>query len=225
MNYNLLLVEDDVDLASTIIDYLALEKIYCDHASNGMLAMELLQQHQFDVVILDINMPHMDGINVCKKMREFGLTTPVLMLTARDTLEDKLAGFNAGTDDYLVKPFAMLELIARIQVLAKRISGQVNKLSIHGVELNFTAKLAYRNGRKLTLTPTGWNILEILMRKANSVITRQQLVQSIWGNSGPESNSLKVHLFKLRQQLNQNDAAELIHTVPGQGFIFKNKND
>lgn len=135
MNYNLLLVEDDVDLASTIIDYLALEKIYCDHASNGMLAMELLQQHQFDVVILDINMPHMDGINVCKKMREFGLTTPVLMLTARDTLEDKLAGFNAGTDDYLVKPFAMLELIARIQVLAKRISGQVNKLSIHGLSL------------------------------------------------------------------------------------------
>lgn len=98
MNYNLLLVEDDVDLASTVIDYLALEKIYCDHASNGMLAIELLQQHQFDVVILDINMPHMDGISVCKKMRELGLTTPVIMLTARDTLEDKLAGFNAGTE-------------------------------------------------------------------------------------------------------------------------------
>jgi DNA-binding response OmpR family regulator len=225
MNYNLLLVEDDVDLASTIIEYLALEQIYCDHASNGMLAMELLQQHQFDVVILDINMPHMDGINVCKKMRELGLTTPILMLTARDTLEDKLAGFSAGTDDYLVKPFAMLELIARVQVLAQRISGQVNILSMHGVELNFTEKLAYRNSRKLALTPTGWNILEMLMRKANTVVSRQQLVRNIWGDFSPESNSLKVHLFKLRQQLNQNDAFELIHTIPGQGLIFKNKND
>ena len=225
MNYNLLLVEDDVDLASTVIDYLALEKIYCDHASNGMLAIELLQQHQFDVVILDINMPHMDGISVCKKMRELGLTTPVIMLTARDTLEDKLAGFNAGTDDYLVKPFAMLELVARIQVLAKRISGQTSKLSLYGVELNFTAKSAYRNNRKLSLTSTGLSILEILMRKANNVISRQQLIQNIWGDFSPESNSLKVHLFKLRQQLNQNGAPELIHTVPGQGFIFQNKND
>ena len=225
MNYNLLLVEDDVDLASTVIDYLALEKIYCDHASNGMLAIELLQQHQFDVVILDINMPHMDGISVCKKMRELGSTTPVIMLTARDTLEDKLAGFNAGTDDYLVKPFAMLELVARIQVLAKRISGQTSKLSLYGVELNFTAKSAYRNNRKLSLTPTGLSILEILMRKANNVISRQQLIQNIWGDFSPESNSLKVHLFKLRQQLNQNGAPELIHTVPGQGFIFQNKND
>lgn len=225
MNYNILLVEDDVDLASTIIDYLALEKIYCDHASNGMLAIELLQQHQFDVVILDINMPLMDSISVCKRMREIGLTTPVLMLTARDTLEDKLTGFKAGTDDYLIKPFAMLELIARIQVLANRISGQVKQLSMFGVELNLTAKLAYRNGEKLALTPTGWNILELLMRKANSVISRQQLIQNIWGDDSPESNSLKVHLFKLRQQLNKHNSAELIHTIPGQGFIFKDNND
>lgn len=225
MNYNVLLVEDDLDLASTIIEYLALENIYCDHASNGMLALTLLKQHSFDVVVLDINMPHMDGLSVCMKMRELGISTPIIMLTARDTLEDKLAGFNAGSDDYLIKPFAMLELIARIQVLAKRISGQSNKLTKYGVELNFSEKQAHRNGRRLSLSPTGWMLLELLMRKANNVLTRQQLLQTVWGDSSPESNSLKVHLFKLRQQLNKNNEPELIHTIPGQGFIFKNKND
>ena len=114
---NLLLVEDDLDLATAIVDYLELESIQCDHAGNGAAGLNLIESNDYQAIILDLNLPKMDGLAVCKNMRKQGIDTPVLMLTARDGLEDKLIGFDAGADDYLVKPFAMQELIARIQVL------------------------------------------------------------------------------------------------------------
>ncbi len=116
MNIRVLLVEDDLDLAATVIDYLELEGIICDHAANGIAGLQFISQQYFDVMILDVNMPRMDGLTVCKKMRDQGISTPVLMLTARDTLDDKLAGFAVGSDDYLVKPFDLRELMARIEV-------------------------------------------------------------------------------------------------------------
>ena len=129
---NVLLVEDDIDLATTIVDYLELESMACDHASNGLMGLNLIENAEYQVIILDINMPKMDGITLCKRMREIGIDTPVLMLTARDTLDNKLEGFNAGSDDYLVKPFAMQELIARIQVLGRRRSGETKRLMVGG---------------------------------------------------------------------------------------------
>ena len=133
---NVLLVEDDIDLATTIVDYLELESMACDHASNGLMGLNLIENAEYQVIILDINMPKMDGITLCKRMREIGIDTPVLMLTARDTLDNKLEGFNAGSDDYLVKPFAMQELIARIQVLGRRRSGETKRLMVGGLTLS-----------------------------------------------------------------------------------------
>ena len=127
---NVLLVEDDIDLASTIVDYLELETIQCDHASNGLLGLNLIERQPYQVIILDINMPKMDGLTLCALLRERGLDTPVLMLTARDSLNDKLQGFQVGSDDYLIKPFAMQELVARVQVLARRRSGEVKRLTL-----------------------------------------------------------------------------------------------
>ena len=224
MNYSVLLVEDDIDLAATVIDYLELEGICCDHASNGVAGLELLtgsNRAYYDLIILDLNMPHMDGLTLCKVIRDQGLTIPVIMLTACDTLNGKLAGFDSGSDDYMTKPFAMQELVARIKVLAKRSSGQVNKLSQNGLELNLSLKTALRGTRTLQLSPTGWIILELLMRKSPQVVSRQQLAQAIWGDEQPDSNSLKVHLFKLRQQVDNANEAKLIHTIAGQGVALR----
>ena len=126
---NVLLVEDDIDLATTIVDYLEIESIECDHASNGVMGLNLIERNQYQMIILDVNMPKMDGLTMCKTLRERGIDTPVLMLTARDSLDNKLEGFAAGSDDYLVKPFAMKELVARVKVLAKRKSGEVKRLT------------------------------------------------------------------------------------------------
>ena len=160
-----LLVEDDIDLATTIIDYLQLEDIVCDHAANGAACLQLMNENQYDVLLLDVNMPRMDGLTVCKTLRGQGVETAILMLTARDTLEDKLAGFQSGSDDYMVKPFEMLELVARIQVLSKRRSGQSMLLTIDELKVNFSEKTAKRAQRDMQLSPTGRILLETLMRK------------------------------------------------------------
>jgi DNA-binding response OmpR family regulator len=221
MNYQVLLVEDDLDLAATIVDYLELEKISCDHAANGIAGLKFINQQHYDVVILDVNLPRMDGLTVCKNMREQGINIPVLMLTARETLDDKLAGFAVGSDDYMVKPFEMLELIARIHVLANRRSGLTNILSLHGVDVDFSAKTVKRDGSILQLSPTGWKILEVLMRKSPEVVSKDQLLNAVWGDELPDSDSLKVHLFKLRQVIDRKSQNKLIQTVAGQGFVFR----
>jgi DNA-binding response OmpR family regulator len=163
----------------------------------------------------------MDGLTVCKTMREQGINIPVLMLTARETLDDKLAGFAVGSDDYMVKPFEMLELIARIHVLANRRSGLTNILSLHGVDVDFSAKTVKRDGSILQLSPTGWKILEVLMRKSPEVVSKDQLLNAVWGDELPDSDSLKVHLFKLRQVIDRKSQNKLIQTVAGQGFVFR----
>ena len=229
-----LLVEDDLDLASTVIDYLEFENIDCDHAANGIAGLQLIEQqeknHPYEVIILDVNMPRMDGLTMCNTLREQGINIPVLMLTARDTLEDKLAGFDVGIDDYMVKPFEMLELVARLKVLSNRRSGKISKVSLHGLSVDFSQKTASRNNRSLHLSPTGWKLLEALMRKSPEVLSRQQLSHAVWGDDVPDSNSLKVHLFKLRQQIDNqgygdDQEPKLIHTIAGQGVTFALKNN
>ncbi|MFV1985311.1 MAG: response regulator transcription factor [Thiohalomonadales bacterium] len=220
-NINVLLVEDDIDLSASISEYLALENIQCDFAYNGQSGLQLAKQNPFDVVLLDINLPQLDGLNVCEQLRLSGIDTPVLMLTARDTLDDKLAGFRAGTDDYLVKPFALDELIARIQVLSTRRSGQMQKLHIVDLEMNFLRHEVKRANKILTVTPIGWKILETLMRASPAIITRKQLQQAVWSDEPPDSNSLKVHLFKLRQQVDVPFEKKLIHTLSGKGFTLR----
>jgi len=221
MKRHVLLVEDDLDLAATMIDYLDLEGIICDHAANGIAGLALINQNSYDVVILDVNMPRMDGLAVCKNMRVQGMITPVLMLTARDTLDDKLAGFAVGSDDYMVKPFEMLELVARIHVLANRRSGQSSKFKVDDLIVDFDEKNARRAQRTLQFSPIGWKILEVLMRNSPSVVSRNKISQVIWGDELPDSNSLKVHLFKLRQQVDNDTDEKLIHTISGQGFVLR----
>lgn len=148
-----LLVEDDRDLAASVADYLALEHISVDHAYNGQAGLNLAKQNHYDVLLLDLMLPRMDGLSVCEQLRSAGVDTPILMLTARDTLEDKIAGFDAGTDDYLVKPFAMEELVIRVRALAKRRSGQVQKLSVADLTMDLDARTITRAGQNVKLPP------------------------------------------------------------------------
>ncbi|MEZ8625654.1 response regulator transcription factor [Vibrio splendidus] len=217
----LLLVEDDLDLATAVIDYLDLEDIQCDHAANGLAGLNLIETNRYDAVILDLNLPKMNGLQVCENLRARGIDTPVLMLTARDTLDDKLTGFSKGADDYLIKPFAMEELIVRAQVLAKRRSGQVSRLSVSDLEIDLKQHQAYRANLPLKLSPTALKILEVLMRSSPNPVSRETIMQGVWGDDQPDSNSLKVHIFNLRKQVDAEQDNKLLHTIAGKGFAIK----
>ncbi|MFV0448685.1 MAG: response regulator transcription factor [Vibrio sp.] len=213
-----LLVEDDLDLATALIDYMSLEDIECDYAADGQVGYNLIMSHRYDVIILDLNLPKIEGLAVCERIRNNGVESPVLMLTARDTLDDKLEGFSRGADDYLVKPFAMEELLVRMKVLAKRRSGQISKLVIADLELDLSHRQATRAGRELKLSPIAIKILEVLMREYPAAVSREKIVQIVWGDEQPDSNSLKVHIFNLRKQVDQSEWSPLIQTISGFGF-------
>ncbi len=223
-NIEILLVEDDIDLASSIADFLALEGITCDHAYNGQSGLKLATENSYQVLVLDLMLPRMDGITLCEKLRQQGADTPILMLTARDTLEDKIAGFRAGTDDYLVKPFAMEELTMRIRSLAVRRSGQVRKLQVGSLVLNLDSRHASRDGVTLKLTPSCWTLLETLMRASPNPVSRKDLEYSLWQDSPPDTNSLKVHMYNLRQQIDKPFSQTMIHTLSQHGFVLRDSN-
>lgn len=216
-----LIVEDDIDLATAIIDYMELEDIDTDYAADGQVGLNLIVQNEYDVVLLDINLPKIEGLVVCERIRAKGIDTPVLMLTARDTLDDKLIGFSKGADDYLVKPFAMEELIARVKVLSKRKSGQTTKLTVNELTFDIMCREVYRGERLLKLSPIATKILELLMRESPNAVSREKIMQHVWGDDAPDSNSLKVHIFNLRKQIDGEQEPHLVHTIPSFGFAIK----
>ncbi|GEK72394.1 response regulator transcription factor [Halomonas sp. HG01] len=218
---SVLLIEDDIDLAETLIDYLALEGMRCDHAANGVAGLELVERQPPDLVLLDLHLPRLDGLRVCERLREAGRDIPVLMLTARDALDDKLAGFAAGTDDYLVKPFELRELAARVHALARRRSGQSQRLGCADLEMHLGERRVTRAGRPIHLSPTGWRLLEALLRASPNVVSRAALETTLWGEDVPDSNSLKVHLYHLRQAVDVPFEFPLVQTVPGHGVALR----
>lgn len=220
-----LLVEDSLSLAKTVVEYLALENIDCDYAANGAAGLQLALRNPYQAILLDVNLPRMNGLEVCEALRRRGLDVPVLMLTARDTLTDKLAGFDAGTDDYLVKPFQMAELAARIKALADRRSAQAKLLRVGDLELDLSTRTATRAGRRLSLTPTGWTVLEVLMRNAPSIVSRTALAQALWGDDQPETDALKVHLYRLRQQVDKPFPFAMIRTLANHGVAIRAPGD
>ena len=224
MSINVLLVEDDIDLATTVVDYLEIEDISCDHAANGVQGLSLIELNDYHVILLDLNLPRLDGLSVCQKVRESSKDTPILMLTARDSLKDKLAGFDVGTDDYLVKPFEIEELLVRIIALSKRRSGQVSTLNIGELALQLKACSATYSGKTVKLTPITFKLLEKFMRETPKAVSRKALIQSVWGEEQPDSNSLKVHIHHLRKQLEKVNANLSIDTEIGFGFALREKS-
>ena len=221
-----LLIEDNRALAETVVSYLELEGIDCDYAATGSHGLSLAMANRFDAILLDINLPRLNGLQVCAALRDAGIDVPVLMLTARDTLEDKLAGFDAGTDDYLVKPFELRELAARVKALAKRRESTGSLLEIGPIKMDLARKVVSRAGSTLNLTPTGWKILELLMRASPNVVDRQSIERAVWGDTDlPDTDTLKVHLFKLRQQVDKPFGSNLIQTIASHGVALRLPHD
>ncbi|MGL6315078.1 response regulator transcription factor [Vibrio sp. WXL103] len=221
MTVSVLLIEDDKDLAEAISDYMELDGFEFDFAYNGLSGRDLALKHPYDIILTDLNMPKMDGIDVCQSIRDKGVTTPILMLTARDTLSDKLTGFAAGSDDYLVKPFAMDELRVRLLALVRRSKGIVTRLSIGDLTVDLDKHQATRAGHPLKIPPVCWKMLVCLMQNSPNVVSKTKLEDEVWGDALPSTDSLKVQLFKLRQVVDAPFEHKLIHTVHGVGIVIR----
>ena len=221
MAINVLLIEDDKDLSEAISDYMELDGIEFDFAYNGAAGLNLALNQTYDIILTDLNMPKMDGIHVCQTLRQKGITTPILMLTARDTLDDKLSGFAAGSDDYLVKPFAMEELKVRLFALVRRAQGVVSNLTVGDLSIDLDKHLVTRAGQVLKMPPLCWKILVCLMQNSPNVVSKSKLEDQVWGDDLPNADSLKVHLFKLRQAIDAPFENKMIQTIHGVGVAIR----
>ena len=218
---NVLLVEDHRDIAGAIVDFLEQRGFVVDYAADGVTGLHLAVTNPYDVIVLDVMLPGLDGLAVCRKLREEARNdTPLLMLTARDTLDDKITGLGAGADDYLVKPFEVRELEARIRSLLRRHRGAVARetYTVGDLTLDTATLQATRDGQALTLTPIGLKLLTVLMRASPRVVTRQQLEREVWGDLLPDSDTLRSHLYTLRKAVDKPFTRKLLHTIPGAGY-------
>ncbi|MCS3461351.1 response regulator transcription factor [Aeromonas sp. BIGb0445] len=215
----ILVVEDNPQVAETIMDYLALAGHSMDCAYHGQAALQLLTEQRFDVIIMDVMMPRLDGLSTVERLRADGNATPVLFLTARDSLDDKLAGFRAGGDDYLVKPFAMEELEVRLQALALRGARvDVGQLSFGDLKVDPANGLATRAGVTLRLGKIPFQILTHLVRRAPALVSRQELLDNVWGDEEPDSDALRSHIYALRNALDKPFPSPMLETLHGQGY-------
>lgn len=222
-SFEILLVEDNADLAGNIIDYLEALGHRLHYAADGAVGLREALVSPVDIVLLDLALPHRDGLSVCAEIRRRAdRRIPILMLTARDTLDDKLAGFASGADDYLVKPFSLAELAARVTALAQRPHlGQPHLLTIGPLTIDRQARVATRDGQPLRLTPLLWELLLLLAEAWPNPVTRDAATRRLWGDEPPSSDSLRAHVHLLRQVVDKPFAAPLIETVHSVGFRLK----
>tara|TARA_Y100001001_G_scaffold21570_1_gene18504 strand:+ start:2644 stop:3363 length:720 start_codon:yes stop_codon:yes gene_type:complete len=223
-NLSVLLVEDHRQLAQTVVEFLEQEGALVDYASDTTLARTLVQEHHYDILVLDVMLPGEDGYSFCQYLRkELSLDTPVIFMTARDQLDDKLEGFARGGDDYIVKPFALPELVARVQALVRRERREVapNLLTVADLQLDPARQEVRREGQLLKLSPTAFRILRILMRESPKVVSREQLEHELWGDLVPDSDALRSHLYNLRKAVDKPFEHALLETLPGVGFSIR----
>jgi DNA-binding response OmpR family regulator len=223
-NLSIILVEDHRQLAQTVVEFLEQEGATVDYAGNTSLARELVQEHHYDLMLLDVMLPGEDGYSFCQYLRkELALDLPVIFMTARDQLEDKLEGFDRGGDDYIVKPFALPELAARVSALIRRQRKEVtaNTLQVADLQLDPARQEVRRDGQLLKLSPTAFRILRILMRESPKVVSREQLEHELWGDLVPDSDALRSHLYNLRKAVDKPFENALLNTLPGVGFSIQ----
>jgi DNA-binding response OmpR family regulator len=217
----ILVIEDNPDLAANLVDYLEARNYVVDTAGDGLTGLHLAGTQNFDVILLDLILPGIDGLTLCRHLRQTaGKATPILMLTARDTLDDKIAGLEAGADDYLVKPFALREVVARIQALTRRAQATVVPLELRVADLVFDPATfrVTRAGRPIVLPPIPLRMLELLMRASPRVLVRAELERSLWGDTPPDSDALRTHLHVLRSAIDKPFDQPLLHTLRGIGW-------
>ena len=223
----ILIVEDNPDLAENISDFFESQGHLLDFAMDGIGGLHLALTEDYDAIILDIMLPRMDGLTLCRKLREVGSKqTPVLMLTARDTLSDKLEGFDAGADDYLVKPFELEELAARIHALVRRSDPLEERiLQVSDLEFDIGKMQVHRAGRPIELNRACMKILTILMKASPNVVQRKEIEHALWSDMPPGSDALRTHIYTLRRAIDKSFENHLIHTIHGVGYKLVDLNE
>jgi len=223
MNERILIIEDDQAILKILQRGLAYEGYTVDTAVEGRSGLMLAREHQPDLVILDWMLPGMDGLEVCHRLRTSSGSVPILMLTAKDTVQDRVQGLDAGADDYLVKPFNLDELLARVRALLRRTQpDRIPVLKFADLTLDTGSRQASRGTRLVQLTAKEYELLELFLRHPKQVLTREVIFDRVWGyDFGGESNVLEVYIRYLRQKLEESGEARLIHTVRGVGYVMR----
>jgi two-component system response regulator MprA len=217
-----LVVDDELAVRTSLQRVLGLERYDVDLAQDGREALERVAAARYDAIVLDVSMPLLDGLEACRRMRAAGDRTPVLMLTARDAVDDRVAGLDAGADDYLVKPFALRELQARLRALLRRIDGPTDELRFGDLRLEPATRDVWRGERRMELSRTEYALLELFLRHPRQVLERSTVFEQVWGyDFGATSNVLGVYMGYLRRKTEAGGEARLLHTVRGVGYILR----
>ncbi|GFR38600.1 DNA-binding response regulator [Insulibacter thermoxylanivorax] len=224
MRQHILVVDDDEKITSMLRRSLTFEGYEVTIANNGQDALRLLMEREPHLIILDVMMPYLDGWEVCRRLREGGCKVPILMLTAKDEVKDRVKGLDIGADDYLVKPFALEELLARVRALLRRYeeADESHELTFDDLRMDVDAREVYRNGQRIDLTTREFDLLHLFMMNPRKVLAKDIIMERIWGyDYSGESNVLEVYIAMLRQKLEEHGAKRLIHTVRGAGYVLR----
>ena len=217
---HILLVEDEQDIATQVVDYLSQQGLIVDYACNGKIALSLLEKNHYDVVVLDLMLPDIDGLSLCHQIKSSSdVNLPVLMLTARDSMADKVHGFEMGADDYLTKPFILQEVYLRCQALSRRhLLHSSNKIIIGDLIIDVKARSVTRQNTKISLSVTDFELLTLLAQAYPNALSKRHLTEKIWGDFAPESDAIRSHIYTLRNAVDKPFSAPMIRTVHGIGF-------
>lgn len=225
---HLLLIEDDQEAAQFLLKGLRESGYSVDHSADGRDGLIQATEGRFDLIITDRMLPHMDGLALVKFLREEGVRTPVLVLSALGTVDDRVQGLKSGGDDYLTKPFAFSELLARVEALLRRSASSdaaPTRLKVCDLEMDLLARKVLRSGREIDLTAREFKLLEFLLRHAGHVVTRTMLLEGVWDlHFDPQTNLIDVHMSRLRQAVDRGFTKPLIHTVRGAGYVIRDED-
>jgi two-component system copper resistance phosphate regulon response regulator CusR len=224
----LLMVEDEHDIQAFLKQALAEAGYNVDLAPDGKTAEKLASVNKYDILIVDLGLPDQDGISLIMRLRKMGVQAPVLILSARRSVDDRVRGLEQGGDDYLTKPFALAELLARLRILMKRNAqpqaSELTRLRVHDLELDLLRRVATRSGQTLQLTPQEFVLLEYLCRNAGRVVTRSMILDQVWGmRIEPDTNVVDVHIYRLRGKVDGNGQTPLIRTLRGVGYVLQER--
>lgn len=227
-NHEVILIEDDADIVRLVKKDLAVSRYQISAAKDGQTGLKMLQENNYDAVILDLGLPDINGLELCSSIRnELDSKIPIIILTSWQRLEDKLRGFEAGADDYVTKPFSPRELEVRLDALMRRAQRDTGRvLKVEGLELDLDTMEVHRDGKQLHLTANCLRSLTLMMKESHRVVTRREVERAIWGDNPPDSDALRVHIHTLRKIIDKPFDEALLHTIHGIGYrIGKNRYD
>lgn len=220
----LLLIEDDTKIASFVMKGLSSAGFAVDHATDGEEGLDLGLSEPYDVIIVDLMLPKRDGLSVIEALRREKIKTPVIILSAKDSVDDRVKGLEIGSDDYLTKPFAFSELLARVQALMRRASGAVEstRLTVDDLSLDLVTRDVVRDGQKIELQPLEYSLLAYLMRNAGKVVSKTMIMEHVWHyNFDPQTNVVEARICRLRDKIDKGFPHKLLHTVRGVGYVLR----